>query len=186
MIKLGNFTYFKLDLNKMKIYLNFMTILLITVFLLLIYSTKCESSKIYQIEKLLPNILNLKKENHFFEDLAEPGNNSCISYYNDIATISSELINCVIANSRPFHVCKNCISYYLELNKTRKKIENDPNLYAKTLYTNGLKCTDIVEATDKVQIEVKVLAAIDRIWTNANCDGNFKSFLILISKLFFF
>jgi hypothetical protein len=52
-----------------------------------------------------------------------------------------------------------------------KKNHQDPDFYAKTLYSEGLKCSDIIYATDRVQTAVKVINVIDDIWVKGNCDG---------------
>ena len=49
----------------------------------------------------------------------------------------------------------------------------DNEIFATSLYKDGLKCIDIVEATDKVQVIVKMFETIETIWIDANCDSCF-------------
>jgi hypothetical protein len=49
------------------------------------------------------------------------------------------------------------------------------------LYKNGLTCKDIVEATNRVQIVVKLFNVMTDIWTASNCDS--KSLMILLFSL---
>lgn len=55
----------------------------------------------------------------------------------------------------------------------------DKEIFATSLYDGGLKCIDIVEATDRVQVIVKMFKTVEDIWSNSNCDGNI--FIIMVS-----
>lgn len=66
---------------------------------------------------------------------SDPIENSCIVYFKDLSEDFSLFTQCVANYSRPFHICQNCIKYYLSLNKTRNlildvsKSGNDPFSY---------------------------------------------------------
>lgn len=100
---------------------------------------------------------------------------SCLSYYSYLAKLGSTFTRCVVSYSRPFRVCENCLRYYMQITEAKSLIKNDVDLYATSLYQNGLKCQNIVEATDKVQTIVKIFQTIDTIWDQANCNDCFES-----------
>jgi hypothetical protein len=106
---------------------------------------------------------------------------SCLSYYSNLAELGSLFTQCVVSYSRPFRVCENCLKYYLEIKEAKELIKNDVDVYATSLYKKGLKCEDIVDATDKVQTIVKIFSLIDTIWSSANCNGTktLNSFIFL-------
>lgn len=54
--------------------------------------------------------------------LSIPIENLCLSYYNKLTVASSRFIECAVNNSRPFHVCQNCLKHYLEVKDVRKLI----------------------------------------------------------------
>ena len=63
--------------------------------------------------KLIANIQD------FFElrnNISIPIENTCLASYKNLAHVSSEFIQCVANYSRPYHVCQNCLVYYLKLN----------------------------------------------------------------------
>lgn len=98
---------------------------------------------------------------------------SCLSYYSYLARLGSLFTQCVVSYSRPFRVCENCLSYYMKISEAKRLIRNDVDLYAKSLYKKGLKCKNIVEATDRVQTIVKIFNTIEDIWSDANCNDCF-------------
>lgn len=100
---------------------------------------------------------------------------SCLSYYSYLAKLGSLFTQCVVSFSRPFRVCENCLKYYMQIQDAKDLIKNDVDVYATSLYKKGLKCQDIVDATDKVQTIVKIFTTIDTIWTAANCEDCFSS-----------
>lgn len=46
-----------------------------------------------------------------------PIENTCIASYKNLAQVSSQFIQCVANYSRPYHVCQNCLLYYLKFNE---------------------------------------------------------------------
>lgn len=100
---------------------------------------------------------------------------SCLSYYSYLAKLGSLFTQCVVSFSRPFRVCENCLKYYMQIQEAKALIKNDVDVYATSLYKKGLKCQDIVDATDKVQTIVKIFTTIDTIWDTANCEGQLNS-----------
>lgn len=57
-------------------------------------------------------------------NISQPIENDCISFYKNLAQVSSLFIQCVANNSRPFHVCQNCLHYYLQFNEAYTLIKN--------------------------------------------------------------
>lgn len=51
------------------------------------------------------------------------------------------------------------------------EIYKDTDLYALTLYPEGLTCLNIIEATDRVQVALQIANTVNDIWSNAKCDG---------------
>lgn len=63
--------------------------------------------------KLITNIQD------FFElrnNISIPIENTCLASYKNLAHVSSQFIQCVANYSRPYHVCQNCLAFYLKLN----------------------------------------------------------------------
>jgi hypothetical protein len=56
--------------------------------------------------------------------LSIPIENLCLSYYNKLTYTSSKVIECAVNNSRPFHVCQNCLRHYLEYKDVLKLIDS--------------------------------------------------------------
>lgn len=107
-------------------------------------------------------------------NLSVPIENMCLSFYKELTKVSSKFFECTVNNSRPFHLCQNCIKYYLEVNEIKKRINSDPDLYATGLYKEGLTCMTIIEAADRVQTSLQIFNTISYIWTTSNCEGNLK------------
>ena len=134
---------------------------------------------------------NFKSSNSIYFDssisnaLSVPIENLCLSYYKKLTYTSGKFIDCAINNSRPFHLCQNCLEAYLEYKDVENLIQTDPDLYATTLYTNGLKCSEIVEAADRVQTAVKITDIIDDIWATSNCNDCFESYSFVNATLNF-
>jgi hypothetical protein len=55
----------------------------------------------------------------------------------------------------------------------------DDEVYATSLYVNGLSCLNIIEATDRVQVALKISNTVNDIWTNSRCEGD-KSILFCV------
>ena len=72
--------------------------------------------------------LSFQEINNFIRGASIPIDNKCLSYYNSLADISSKFIECVANNSRPFHICQNCLTNYLKFNQLHKLIQNVINL----------------------------------------------------------
>ena len=69
--------------------------------------------------------------------LSIPIENLCLSYYNKLTLASSKFIECAVNNSRPFHVCQNCLKPYLEVKDVRMLIKSVSLVFAgivKTLF----------------------------------------------------
>lgn len=60
----------------------------------------------------------------------------------------------------------------------------NPDVYAKTLYNNGLTCENIVQATDRVQTVVRISNTIREIWDASRCEGSQK-FILIFSNFFY-
>jgi len=130
------------------------------------------SNCFFSIDENYDNILN---ESFDATRPPTPIEASCLSYYSYLAKLGSLFTQCVVNYSRPFRVCENCLKYYMKITEAKRLIKNDVDLYATTLYKKGLKCQNIVEATDKVQTIVKIFHTIDTIWDDANCNECFES-----------
>ena len=59
---------------------------------------------------------------------------ACLSYYDNLAQVSSLFTKCVINNSRPFHLCQNCAQYYLQVKDTYNLIIGESHLF-RTIYS---------------------------------------------------
>lgn len=105
-----------------------------------------------------------------------PDSNRCLSYYKSLADLSARFFECVANNSRPFHVCQNCLYHYAKFNQIHKLIENDTDLYATTLYKEGLTCMNIIEATDRVQVALTISNTVNQLWATSKCDDCFLSY----------
>ena len=122
----------------------------------------------------LINIMrNIMNKNDLTNNLSVPIDNVCLSYYKELTRVSSKFFECTVNNSRPFHMCQNCIKYYLEVNEIKKMISSDPDLYATSLYEEGLNCMTIIEAADRVQTSLQIFNTINYIWTTSNCEGDY-------------
>ena len=84
-------------------------------------------------ENMSPLLLNENLESlfdffNFDKDfptkLSIPIENLCLSYYNKLTYTSSKVIECAVNNSRPFHVCQNCLRHYLEYKDVLKLIDS--------------------------------------------------------------
>lgn len=88
-------------------------ILMIILSFNLTYGNVFEILKPLLKRKLIANIQD------FFElrnNISIPIENTCLASYKNLAHVSSEFIQCVANYSRPYHVCQNCLVYYLKLN----------------------------------------------------------------------
>jgi hypothetical protein len=52
---------------------------------------------------------------------------ACLGYFDNLARVSSLFTQCVINNSRPFHLCQNCAQYYLQVKDTYSLIMSVSN-----------------------------------------------------------
>ena len=124
--------------------------------------------------------------------LTEP----CMTIADNLKKLAASFISCASDNSRPFSICKSCIGSYLKfreayeiMRKVTLKIKEtgwhniflsftlkDENLYATTLFPEGLTCKDIVEAGDSVQPSYHIFNTINTIWDNSNCESCFQSY----------
>lgn len=68
--------------------------------------------------------LNFEDISNLLRGVSVPIDNKCLSYYKSLADISSKFIECVANNSRPFHVCQNCLMPFLKFNQLHKLIQN--------------------------------------------------------------
>lgn len=143
--------------------------------LVIISSIHCEYIlPVQSLNYVNQSITSLHSELKFDTKPPTPIESSCLSYYSYLARLGSLFTQCVVSYSRPFRVCENCLRYYMQINDAKRLIKNDIDVYATTLYKKGLKCKNIVEATDKVQTIVKIFSTIDVIWDEANCNDCFK------------
>ncbi len=97
--------------------------------------------------------------------------NACLANYESLAKANAEFFSCVLTNSRPFRICGSCNRTYHQVIQTRDIIEKDSHIYAESLFQDGLTCKDIIEATDRVQLAVKIADSIDDIWSDSKCAG---------------
>lgn len=137
--------------------------------LVLLSSFQCYQVPIESLNYANETITTLDSKLAFDTRPPTPIESSCLSYYSYLARLGSLFTQCVVSYSRPFRVCENCLRYYMEISDAKQLIKNDIEVYATSLYKKGLKCKNIVEATDKVQTIVKIFNTIDVIWSEANC-----------------
>jgi hypothetical protein len=105
--------------------------------------------------------------------------NICLANYDNLAHANADFFRCVLDNSRPFQVCRNCKNNYTGIMEARETIQKDTHVYAKTLFRDGLTCEDIIEATDRVQLAIKIADTIDDIWSDSKCGGTINKDQIL-------
>lgn len=119
--------------------LNILSVIIIIVPINILLGAHYIDSNIHNIKKRNIASLNINKVNdllssyklsfnkHFFnENIFQsnyniPSNDTkyaCLSYFDNLARISSAFTRCVINNSRPFHLCQNCAEYYLQVKDT--------------------------------------------------------------------
>lgn len=86
--------------------------------LMIFLSFNLISGNLFEILKPLLKRKLIVNSQDFFElrnNISIPIENTCLASYKNLAQVSSEFIQCVANYSRPYHVCQNCLVYYLKL-----------------------------------------------------------------------
>lgn len=88
-----------------------------TFLLVLLFISQTYGSNFY--EKLLKRnfFMNELETIELINNVSIPIENTCIASYKNLAQVSSQFIQCVANYSRPYHVCQNCLLYYLKFNE---------------------------------------------------------------------
>ncbi|CAF0851881.1 unnamed protein product [Brachionus calyciflorus] len=138
--------------------------------------------------KAFKNRKFLINEEQTFElrnNISIPIVNTCTASYVNLAQVTSDFIQCVAKYSRPFHVCQNCLSFYLKIKDAQILIKQNSDIYAQTLYRDGLTCENIVKATDRVQTVVRISNTINEIWDASRCEDCFDNYSLINGTLNF-
>ncbi len=155
------------------------------LFLSFLHAISCDSLPVSHYQKRLDLVERLKylhahqanqqtysltrkfQDNQDWADIE----NACLTNYDNLAWANADFFRCVLTNSRPFRICGSCKSNYTRVIEARYTVQKDTHVYAQTLFPDGLSCEDIIEATDRVQLAVKIADSIDKIWSDSKCTG---------------
>ena len=111
--------------------MDFKYVLSLIVFQIILLSNVCIISDSQSLEDDMQSIIGIFESEENFPSLSNfmslPIDNVCLSYYKQLTLTSSQFIECAVNNSRPFHLCSNCLKSYLQLKDVRNLIYNVNN-----------------------------------------------------------
>mgnify|MGYP002785626091 CR=1 FL=1 len=84
----------------------------------------------FLFNKLNKNSNEISKHNSYINDSSNASfeliqkENMCLFYYENLDFAYSEFFRCVLINSRPFQICRNCLQNYTQVIQARNLIDN--------------------------------------------------------------